>query len=277
MALLFATALDEVGRLSFPSRFEGEIVLERTSSGSVIVRTGIAPVLGDIARGEFPAALAAVDRVLEPLHCGTYYQPGMFSAGGVYFSTLREELAPFSDHHATAGFARRLIDPQAFLWTPREQAEALLGRFAAEFDGKELALWQAKKRPGFSTLMQLLYNATVAHPTSDLSVEALEFAAGYDTGFVELAMNNLLYAFLRRREVERGVALMPRALAYAERNPWILHNAACIYVLVGDLDRALECVRSAIQHGYDVAKLRDDDDLAALRALPGYAELVSAE
>jgi len=273
----FATALDEVGRLSFAPQFEGEIVLDRTSSGSVIVRTGVAPVLGDIARGEFPAALAAVDRMIEPLHCGTYYQPGMFSAGGIYFSTLSEELAPFAGHHATAGFVRRLIEPRAFLCTPREQAEALLGRLAAEFDSKELAAWQEDGGQDFSTLMRLLYNATCAHPTSDLAVEALEFAGRYDTGAVELAMNNLLYALFARREIERGLAVMPRALTYAEKDPPLLHNAACIYVAAGQLEPALECVRLAKQYGYDVAKLRADDDLAPLRALPGYLELVSAE
>jgi len=268
----FATALGDAGRLSWPP----PITLTRGPSG-VVVRAGAEPSLGDVARGEFPVHTAAVERAVLPLAIAGYSQPGMFSIGGVMWTTLTEQLAPFASHHATAGFVRRLLDPQGFLETPRDVAEALLARLCAAHGGPQLAEWKASRDTGwraFSTLLRLLYNASCRPPTTELSVEALEHAARFDDGAIKNVLNNLLFAYLERGTHDRALAIMPRALEYAEQNPSILHNAACIFVRAGDHARALDCVRDARRFNYEnLAALRDDDDLAPLRDLPEYRAL----
>jgi Flp pilus assembly protein TadD len=110
--------------------------------------------------------------------------------------------------------------------------------------------------------------ATTGNTATDLAVEALTFASQFDVGAIERVMNNLLYAYLQRGELARGIAALPRALGFAKQNPSILHNAACLLTRAGDHARAIECVRDAKQHGYDkLEALRADEDLAPLREL----------
>lgn len=58
--------------------------------------------------------------------------------------------------------------------------------------------------------------------------------------------------------------------------PELLYNVACTESLLGRTDEALDHLRRAIQLMPEIARFaRDDQDLAALRDQPGFAELTS--
>lgn len=79
----------------------------------------------------------------------------------------------------------------------------------------------------------------------------------------------------RGDKLDRALELLPRALTHAQQNPEILHHAASIYAQVGDLDRAMHCVRDAHDHKYENMKLLfEDTALVALHAHPEFKKLV---
>jgi tetratricopeptide (TPR) repeat protein len=58
--------------------------------------------------------------------------------------------------------------------------------------------------------------------------------------------------------------------------PELLYNVACSESLLGRTDDALDHLRRAIQLMPEIARFaRDDQDLAALRDEPAFAELIS--
>lgn len=63
-----------------------------------------------------------------------------------------------------------------------------------------------------------------------------------------------------------------KALGSGSESPLVAYNGACAWTRAGDLDRALRLVDHAILLGLrDAALLDEDDDLAPLRAHPGWA------
>ena len=125
----------------------------------------------------------------------------------------------------------------------------------------------------------------------------------------DLSAGGLGRAYVARGEIDKALALIDRT-RHPERGPVALElveralydndrldeaarvgerhfeatkegrvafNLACTYARAGRNDKALEWLSRAKSTGFDVAKhARDDEDLAAVRALPAYAELVGA-
>ncbi|MBA2543607.1 MAG: hypothetical protein H0V17_28455, partial [Deltaproteobacteria bacterium] len=61
---------------------------------------------------------------------------------------------------------------------------------------------------------------------------------------------------------------------YAAENPYIYHSAACAYAATGQIDRALEQVSRAIEHGYEhTEKMETDNDLSPLQSDPRFGAL----
>ena len=61
---------------------------------------------------------------------------------------------------------------------------------------------------------------------------------------------------------------------YAPENPYIYHSAACAYAAVGDIPRALEQVKQAIEHDYEHSeKMETDPDLSPLHKDPRFSAL----
>ena len=62
--------------------------------------------------------------------------------------------------------------------------------------------------------------------------------------------------------------------AEASSNSYTFHNAACLLVKAGDLDRAMHCVQRAAHHDYPtMEKLETDEDLTPLRTHPDWKTL----
>jgi suppressor of fused-like protein len=88
------------------------------------------------------------------------------------------------------------------------------------------------------------------------------------------SINNACVQAHAAKAYDVAVRIADRAQPYAQENPHIFHAAACAYVAGGDLRRALDQVRLAIEHGYEhLDKLEVDTDLRALLDWPEYKAL----
>jgi len=90
-------------------------------------------------------------------------------------------------------------------------------------------------------------------------------------------------------ELNRRALELARAGRYAECAPLLeeaveldpgnyvaWYNLGCVRCRLGELDAALECVRTALARGYsDFRHMERDSDLEALRKLPGYQDLLA--
>ena len=249
-----------------------------------VVLTAGELTLGDVARGGFPEPVAEVSWLLAPVSLSGWTKRGMLSMGGVYFSTFASELpGAFADHHATAAFMRRFVDPRGFVGeTARERGLALIERLRASMDAKTRKKWDAPADPeeidSFGMLLRLLYNGAYFTKDRALAIEALEHAARFPDWAPNETYNNLLHYYLTADRLPDALEIMPVALETAKKNVFTYHNAACALVKAGRLDEAMDCVRRAAEGAYPhMDKLEADDDLAPLRAREDWKALFASE
>ena len=76
----------------------------------------------------------------------------------------------------------------------------------------------------------------------------------------------------RRRDAERNVA---RALTLNPHNAEVLYHCAVVRALNGNADAALDLLAQAVAKGYSAALASRDHDLASIRELPRFREIVS--
>jgi hypothetical protein len=267
----FAQALGELPSAAGISRHEG--------ARALVLEAG-EPTLGDVARGEFPEAIAAVARWLEPVTLTTWARRGTLTMGGVWFSTFSSQLpGAFSDHHATEAFLRRFVDPEGFLGpTPRERGLELVERLEASMDAEQRAAWADNGDfhdiGGFRDLMRTLFNGACHTPDEGLRIEALKHAARFPDWCLPQTYNNLLHHLHAADRIDEAMAIVPLALKTAQNNVYTYHNAACVLVCAGELDAAMDCVQKAKDAAYPlIEKLRTDEDLAPLHDRPDWREL----
>ena len=68
-----------------------------------------------------------------------------------------------------------------------------------------------------------------------------------------------------------------RSLAIDGDNPDTLYNLACSYALMGESDRAVECLERANLRGMSIAEWAENDsDLDSLRSDPRFRELMQS-
>ena len=83
-------------------------------------------------------------------------------------------------------------------------------------------------------------------------------------------------AYARLGDPQAGCAAMEKALRMRPDDYGTLYNGACFYTLTGDHARALDLLERAIQAGVGYPDwIEHDPDLASLRSLPRYRELVA--
>jgi TolB-like protein/Tfp pilus assembly protein PilF len=76
-------------------------------------------------------------------------------------------------------------------------------------------------------------------------------------------------------EPARGLEWANRALAMDPEEPVTLYAVACVYALQGQSEQALDCLESAVKHGYaHKAWIENDSDLHSLRGHPRYQALL---
>jgi hypothetical protein len=271
-----------------PLRFASPDIGLDVGAGGVLVTAGATPTLGDVERGEFPAAMAEVERRLRPLKVGGWHRQSMLYTSGIAFDVIQSQLpGAFNDHRMTEAWSDRLVDPVAFLGpTPRERGVALLERLHAEHPGDQLDEWRREDAAGtaggagrhseatFDDLLRAISGAVMADPTSDTGLAALEFLTSFGEDTPTEAYNNLTYVYLKRGQLDDAVRFLPTALRYARKNPYLMHNAADVRALTGDLDGALKLVKRARKLRYErFDTIRTDEDLRALWDDPRFIAL----
>ena len=92
-----------------------------------------------------------------------------------------------------------------------------------------------------------------------------------DTRALNLGCASLIEAGDKKRAMEWA----ERSLAIDGDNPDTLYNLACSYALMGEPDRALECLERANLHGMSIAEWAENDsDLVSLHDEPRFQELM---
>lgn len=82
-------------------------------------------------------------------------------------------------------------------------------------------------------------------------------------------------AYTRNGDYLKGLELDIRLSQLKPENETIRYNLACSYALIGQTDNALKNLSTAVELGYnDVDHLRNDNDLAGLKADPRFQTLV---
>ena len=110
-----------------------------------------------------------------------------------------------------------------------------------------------------------LYDRVLALPIPEDGQERLTYLR---------AMNNACIQAHAAKAYDAAVRIADRAQPVAHENPHIYHAAACAYAAVGDLRRAFEQVKLAMQHGYEhLAKVEADADLGPLLEWPEFKAL----
>jgi hypothetical protein len=280
----FATVLGDGAPLRFGSPDVGVDV----GAGGAVITAGPAPTLGDVERGEFPTAMAEVERRLRPVKVGGWHRQSTLYTSGIAFDVLQSQLpGAFADHRMTEAWLDRLVDPAAFLGpTPRERGVALLERLHAEHPGDQLEQWRRDDAAGsaggagqeghasFGDLLRAISGAVMADPTSDTGLAALEYLTSFGEDTPTEAYNNLIYVYLKRGRLDDAVRFLPTALRYARKNPYLMHNAADVRARTGDLDGALKLLKRAKKLRYELFDtIRTDEDLRALWGDPRFTAL----
>ncbi len=81
------------------------------------------------------------------------------------------------------------------------------------------------------------------------------------------------YALAEMGEPDKAREWVDRALAIDSDEPIILYNAACVYLVLGDRERALECLEET--HGNVMkAWMENDPDLDPLRDEPRFKAII---
>lgn len=89
--------------------------------------------------------------------------------------------------------------------------------------------------------------------------------------------NALVYPLFERGELAEAKLMLNEALGRYDDREGLLYNLACAEAQLGEIDQALEHLATALAAHPDYVELaRGDDDLAALREDPRFAELVAA-
>ena len=82
-------------------------------------------------------------------------------------------------------------------------------------------------------------------------------------------------ALSQLREREKSMEWAERALALEGEEPQVLYNVACVYALLNEADKAVDCLEKSITHGWGQREwMEHDPDLAPVRDHPRFRALM---
>ena len=165
-----------------------------------------------------------------------------------------------------------LADPGAY-WRVGEVAEAA-------FDAGDRALFDraCKLLGAHVSRLETKARQLAQDKQGDRAIEILRRVIAHESAPLT-AFNTMAYALIYARELPADA---PELLASCEAkgvaHSWIFHNTACVWVRLGDTERALAAVGGAVNAAYpDLAKMRTDPDLAPLFDDPRFAAAFDAK
>ena len=84
-------------------------------------------------------------------------------------------------------------------------------------------------------------------------------------------------ALSQLNEPARSMEWAERALVLEGEEPQVLYNVACVYALLGEADKAIDCLEKSITRGWGQREwMEHDPDLAILRDHPRFRALIGA-
>lgn len=108
----------------------------------------------------------------------------------------------------------------------------------------------------------------------DFEISFYEGILQYNPDYVEVLIQ-LGDAYTKRGFYEKGLEVDLKLSRLCPDDPIVHYNLACSYSLVGEVEKALETLKKAIQLGYtDFAYMEKDPDLKNLRKDERYRKLV---
>lgn len=85
-------------------------------------------------------------------------------------------------------------------------------------------------------------------------------------------------ALSQLQELERAVNWGERAVLLAPDEPQVLYNVACVYALMGEVERAIDCLENSMTRGWGQREwMEHDPDLASLREHPRFRALMQTK
>ncbi len=178
------------------------------------------------------------------------------------------------------GPALELLDADTVEAIDPEELAELVGAVARHAPAYLSAI--LGRLPDDLALVPYLYNASfsVERPQAlailrkVLSLPVPTPDAGEGRTALVMAWNNACIHAHALGDYELAVEIADGGQRYAPENPYIYHSAACAYAALGDVQRALEQVRQAIEHDYEHSeKMETDPDLAPLHRDPRFSAL----
>ncbi len=107
----------------------------------------------------------------------------------------------------------------------------------------------------------------------DIEIEFMEGLVRRDPSYLE-ALQILGDNYTNRGTFVKGLKIDQQLVRLRPGEPVTHYNLACSYSLTGQIERALKCLETAIELGYqDFQWMTRDPDLVELRSHPGFAEL----
>ena len=84
-------------------------------------------------------------------------------------------------------------------------------------------------------------------------------------------------ALSQLNERQKSMDWAERAVVLEGEEPQVLYNVACVYSLLGEADKAVDCLEKSVTHGWGQREwMEHDPDLASLREHPRFRKLVHA-
>lgn len=78
-------------------------------------------------------------------------------------------------------------------------------------------------------------------------------------------------ALSQLREREKSMEWTERALVLEGEEPQVLYNVACVYALLAEADKAVDCLEKSITHGWGQREwMEHNPDLAPVREHPPF-------
>lgn len=175
-----------------------------------------------------------------------------------------------------------LIDAQTLDQVREERVGELLAEIAAVDHTAVLEV--LPRLPRTAEMVAPIYNATAKVEDLPTQIRMLELVmdlpepeGGPGRVAYTFAFNNACVRAHAIGDFERARVFADRAQPYAAENPYIYHAAACAYVAVGELEKAMEQVERVAASEYDhVEQVETDRDLGELLGWPRFTAAFAA-
>ncbi len=91
------------------------------------------------------------------------------------------------------------------------------------------------------------------------------------------SLSHLAICQAKLQHRQEAQARIEQAIALEPNNTTLMYEQAVVYALTGEVERGIECLRSALAHGYSHSEAERDPDLETLRVHPDYQSILMTE